>query len=518
MDVIIPLAGHSRRFKAAGYLGPKALLMAGKKTILEHVVSMFDGHDCVFHFIINEYQKYEVPNICEYLKEITPRSTVTVINPHEVGPVFTALAAPLASEDKPIVISYCDFTVEWDFQKFLNSAQEYDGAIAAFKGFHPASFGTTYFAYMKVSETSELQELREKESFTDDRVAEPASAGIYYFKNFSIFKKYGNLLLSKNTLELPEAYVSLLFNEMIKDGLRVSVPYVRKFICLGTPEDLHQYNYWHAYFNHKKELLPKMTTCTESWAVIPMAGEGRRFKEYGYRVPKPLITVRGKPMISSAFRSLPSVDNKILLARSLDVNRHNLRTSFSFIDQKIKIIEVDYKTSGQAATCLICKDDIPKNDQVYISSCDYEVSFNKEAWQSILDDDAVDAAIWVYRLRGLPVKNYSAFGYCSAENKGVKVQKIVEKKTISKTPERDLMIIGTFWFRKAKTFFGLTEQIVNEDITVNGEHYIANGINLLLERGLNIVAFEVDSWVSFGDPFELSMMEYWEEYFANLEN
>ena len=31
--------------------------------------------------------------------------------------------------------------------------------------------------------------------------------------------------------------------------------------------------------------------------VVPMAGEGTRFKEKGYTFPKPLIEINGKPMI-----------------------------------------------------------------------------------------------------------------------------------------------------------------------------------------------------------------------------
>ena len=31
--------------------------------------------------------------------------------------------------------------------------------------------------------------------------------------------------------------------------------------------------------------------------VIPMAGEGSRFQDEGYQVPKPLIDIGGRPMI-----------------------------------------------------------------------------------------------------------------------------------------------------------------------------------------------------------------------------
>jgi len=59
----------------------------------------------------------------------------------------------------------------------------------------------------------------------------------------------------------------------------------------------------------------------------------------------------------------------------------------------------------------------------------------------------------------------------------------------------------------------LLKQIAKHNIKVNNEHYIANGLNMLIEKNYNIISFEVDSWVSFGDPFELELYYYWEDYF-----
>ena len=91
--------------------------------------------------------------------------------------------------------------------------------------------------------------------------------------------------------------------------------------------------------------------------------------------------------------------------------------------------------------------------------------------------------------------------------------KIVEKDTISDNPSEDPMALGSFWFRKGSDFIFAAKHAISNDITVNGEHYIANSINILLEKGKKFVCFDVDAWISFGDPFELKIYEYWEEYF-----
>ena len=42
--------------------------------------------------------------------------------------------------------------------------------------------------------------------------------------------------------------------------------------------------------------------------IIPMAGEGSRFVNQGYKLPKPLIPVNGVPMVVRAAKCLPDAD------------------------------------------------------------------------------------------------------------------------------------------------------------------------------------------------------------------
>ena len=60
--------------------------------------------------------------------------------------------------------------------------------------------------------------------------------------------------------------------------------------------------------------------------------------------------------------------------------------------------------------------------------------------------------------------------------------------------------------------------MIEKKITVNNEHYVATSINQLIEENKKFIIFEVDQWISYGDPFEISVLEYWEDYFFRLEN
>ena len=116
-------------------------------------------------------------------------------------------------------------------------------------------------------------------------------------------------------------------------------------------------------------------------------------------------------------------------------------------------------------------------------------------------------------MKNVKIKNPEAFAYCLTQKDGNEVLKIVEKKTISKNPELDPLVTGTFWYRRASDMIFGAEEMISKNIRVNNEHYVGTSINQLIERGKKFVIFDVDNWISFGDPFELNMYEYWINYF-----
>ena len=480
--------------------------------MIEHVVSMFDYED-TFHFVLNEEQINNNPNLPEMLKNLSANTTVTVIEPHEIGPTYSAIQVEGIPDEDEVIVSYCDFFVNWNYQLFKRTIHGYSGGIPTFKGFHPASFGNTFYAYMRVNGNDEMLELREKKSFTSERHNEHASVGIYYFANWDLFSKYSNVVLDTYKETLPESYVSLHYNHMVEDNLNVKVFPVNKFICWGTPADLKQYFFWSDYFTASDTSDSRRNLNESQVNLIPMAGKGSRFKEYGYRLGKPLVPVKKKPMVVTSCESFPPASKWIFLPRLDDYNKHSISSALRSFHSNCKVIPVDQDTTGQAATCLLAENEISKNSPLFIASCDYETVYSAVRWEEIITDESIDGSIWTYRLGSFLTKDPKAFAYCETKDDGLIISKIVEKNVISNNPDEDPMAVGSFWFRKAGDFFYAAKHAIQNNISVNGEHYVANSINILLNEGRRFIIFDVDSWVSFGDPFELKVFQYWEDHF-----
>jgi len=509
------MAGKSKRFNNKGYLLPKFLLNLGSKTVIQRIVECYSEQD-TFHFIISTSQEKQINNIHERLLLTSKKITIHVINDHDYGPAYSVLSIINKIPDEPFIINYCDFLINWDYAKLKTISQNYDSIIPTFTGFHPASFGETLFAYIKSDSSGNLIQLREKQSFTLDRVNEPASTGTYYFKEKKTFIKYANEVLNDPNRDLPEAYVSLLANPMVRDGLSVKTFNVDKFICLGTPYDYEQYLYWFNSLNPKEKILKEESfknILSEDVNIIPVAGKGSRFIENGFKTPKPLLIYDNKLLIEHSLSSMPNAYNNIIISRLNDFYIKKLDDKLNKKINNLNIINLSELTKGQLDSCLAANQYLEKSDSILISSCDYSLQYNIDAWLDFKKNDNIDVAIWTNQLKATPIKSYNAFAYCNIGDND-EVFNIAEKKCISDSPWLDPMVVGTFWFKKWDVFLEMNDYVQKYGPYDNAkENYIGTNINYLIKKGLKVKCFWVDRWISYGDPFEYEMIHYWAEYF-----
>ena len=54
-----------------------------------------------------------------------------------------------------------------------------------------------------------------------------------------------------------------------------------------------------------------------------------------------------------------------------------------------------------------------------------------------------------------------------------------------------------------------------ENSRINGEFYIDQAMNYLIQSGLKVHVFEVEAYASWGTPEDLKTYEYWHQYFSN---
>ncbi len=248
MQVIIPMSGVGQRFIDAGYTTLKPLIPVEGKPIIEHVLERFAPDDD-YLFICNEEHLAET-SLEKTLMELRPKGKIVPIKPHKLGPVYAVLQAKeFINNDQPTIVNYCDFSWRWDYKHFKKTVMDNkcDGCVVSYRGFHPNLLGPNLYASMRDSGNGWMEEIREKYSFTENKMESYQSSGTYYFKDGHIVKKYFQELISQKTDCNGEYYVSLVYSKLKEEGLKVFIYEIPFFLQWGTPEDLEEYLYWSGY-------------------------------------------------------------------------------------------------------------------------------------------------------------------------------------------------------------------------------------------------------------------------------
>jgi NDP-sugar pyrophosphorylase family protein len=250
IQVIIPMSGSGQRFIDAGYKPIKPLIKVEGKPIIQHVVERFSPDDD-FIFICNE-EHLQTTELHDVLTSIAPKCKIISIAPHKLGPVYAVTQANAhISDELPTIVNYCDFSWRWDYLHFKETMikTECDGAVISYKGFHPHLLGSNTYASMKDDGNNWMIEIKEKHSYTENKMDCFQSSGTYYFRNGCIVKENFQALLDEGPELNNEYYVSLVYNKMIDRSYKVYIYGIPIFMQWGTPQDLEEYLYWSEYFS-----------------------------------------------------------------------------------------------------------------------------------------------------------------------------------------------------------------------------------------------------------------------------
>lgn len=518
VQIVIPMSGFGERFRRAGYTIPKPLIEVEGKPIIAHVVDMFPG-EADFTFICNQDHLNEPDyRMREILEDVCPTGRIFGVETRKLGPVDAVQQIEhMLDADRPVVVNYCDFTCYWDWDDFKRFVEEVRcaGAIPAYKGFHPHSLGSTNYAYMQTDGLSVL-DIQEKKPYTDNRMAEYASSGTYYFRTVALMKEAFARQVADGLAVNGEFYVSLAYKPLLADGLPVSVYPLQHFMQWGTPEDVREYNQWSAMFHRLNKGEPMVANGRQGFdmraIVVPMAGLGSRFLAEGYVQTKPLITVSGRPMVLQSMEGMPNAARQVFVTRADMPDHAALVNVLKRAYPDATMHAVDEVTEGQAVTALIGLKTLGTTDgAVTITVCDSGCLYDDAKFTDVLSKGSPDMVIWAVRGYANAIRNPQMYGWIDLDQNGSPIG--VSVKVPLDNPKTDPVVLGMFTFRSAAQARHLIETLIARNERVNSEFYLDQVANVALDEGLTVSVFEVDHFMCWGTPNDLRSFEYWQSCF-----
>jgi HAD superfamily hydrolase (TIGR01509 family) len=226
--------------------------------------------------------------------------------------------------------------------------------------------------------------------------------------------------------------------------------------------------------------------------LIPMAGAGTRFSNAGYTFPKPLIEVRGKPMIQTVVENLNIEANYIFLVQKEHYEKYNLKYLLNLIAPDCKIVMVDGLTEGAACTTLLAKDLINNDAPLVMANSDQYVEWNSNECMYAFSADSIDGGILTFEA------THPKWSYAKLDDNGF-VSEVAEKKVIS-----NHATVGIYYWRHGSDYVKYAEQMIEKNIRVNNEFYVAPVFNEAIGDGKKIRVKEIDKMWGIGTPEDLN--------------
>jgi len=230
--------------------------------------------------------------------------------------------------------------------------------------------------------------------------------------------------------------------------------------------------------------------------VLPMAGNGSRFKENGYTDSKPFIDVLGSPMVKQVIDNLQIEFNTkfhfIIICLKSDYVKYDIEKYFkkTYPKSDIKIIVLDKVTRGAAETVLTAAEFIDNDNPLLTLNSDQMIDYNVDKCYSELNQ--YDAGMLCFRGNG-PKWSYAELD----DNKNV--IKVAEKVQIS-----DIATAGYYFWKKGSDFVKYANKMILSNDTTNNEFYIAPVYNYAIQDNKKVGISMIDRIYQLGTPEDLS--------------
>ena len=231
--------------------------------------------------------------------------------------------------------------------------------------------------------------------------------------------------------------------------------------------------------------------------VLPMAGRGSRFAEAGYTLPKPLISVHGVPMIKIVVDNLaPKREHRfIFVAQQAHIDRYDLTSKLKSYAKKVEIIGINEMTEGQVCTALFAKKFFNNDDPLMNANSDQYIDFDINEYLDAAQSRGLDGMIMTMKSQD------PKWSYAQTDEAGI-VVKTAEKEVISSDAA-----VGIFSFTRGSDLVRGAEQMITDNVRVNGEFYTCPVYNYLIKEGKKIgiypVGEEYNGMYGLGIPKDL---------------
>lgn len=244
--------------------------------------------------------------------------------------------------------------------------------------------------------------------------------------------------------------------------------------------------------------------------IIPMSGEGARFKRAGYTQLKPLILVDGKPIIEHVINLFPGEDNFIFICREEHLEQTNMRELLLALKPKARIVSMPGEKLGPVYSVTKAFDLIDNFEPAIVNYCDFSMSWDYDDFKNTVLRENYDACLPVYTgFHPHLIHEKNLYASIKVDSNGF-LEEIREKFSFTTDKTLSMHSPGTHYFKKGADVKSFFQQLIDEKIDLNGEYYASLVYNLLVKARLKVGIYDkISHFCQWGTPEDLEEYVFW---------
>lgn len=246
-------------------------------------------------------------------------------------------------------------------------------------------------------------------------------------------------------------------------------------------------------------------------AIIPAAGVGTRLRPHTYSIPKILLNVAGKPMISHLIDELIAIDKV-----------HHIAIVIGHLGDKV----VDYIENTYASVKNVDFEFIVQKEMLGLGHAVYQAKnyLTGDPVLIILGD-----TIFEFDLNGIVNQKYSAIGvkdvddpsrFGIVESKDGFITRMIEKPSGPEVTPSKKAIAGIYFIKDSSKLLKSLDHIINNNVRTKEEFQLTDALQNMIDNGEKFIPFEIQNWFDCGKPETLlSTNQYLlDKYFKNAKH
>jgi len=219
-----------------------------------------------------------------------------------------------------------------------------------------------------------------------------------------------------------------------------------------------------------------------------MAGRGSRLRPHTLTIPKPLISIAGKPIVHRLVEDIVKVVGQKIHEIAFVVHPSfgkQIESDLIAIAEKLNskgTIYYQNESLGTAHAILCAKESISQEVIVAYADTLFMADFSL--------DTTADSVIWVKQ-----IENPSDFGVVKLNEKNEIIDFVEKPKELVS----DLAIIGIYYFRNGEILRNELQYLLDNNIIKNGEYQLTDALENMQRKKIRFLPGKVDKWMDCGN-------------------